>query len=87
MSALLTNAKKTEERAWLNEVSPVPLPQSLKHLATAYKNFFDSRKGKKKGIKVGTPKIKKKTNVGRRLACKEGNRSVDQNIGVENPGL
>jgi len=32
------------------------------HLATAYKNFFDSRKGKRKGVKIGLPKFKKKTN-------------------------
>jgi putative transposase len=38
------------------------LQQSLRHLATAYKNFFDSRKGKRKGVKSGLPKFKKKTN-------------------------
>jgi putative transposase len=38
------------------------LQQSLRHLATAYKNFFDSRKGKRKGVKIGLPKFKKKTN-------------------------
>jgi putative transposase len=62
LSALLTSSKKTEERAWLNEVSSVPLQQSLRHLATAYKNFIDSRKGKRKGGKVGAPKFKKKAN-------------------------
>ena len=34
----------------------------MRHLATAYKNFFDSRKGKRKGVKIGLPKFKKKTN-------------------------
>lgn len=62
LSGLLTASKKTFERSWLNDVSCVPLQQSLRHLATAYKNFFDSRKGSRKGIKVGTPKFKKKTN-------------------------
>jgi putative transposase len=62
LSALLTQVKKTEERAWLNEVSSVPLQQSLRHLATAYKNFFNSCKGKRKGTKVGLPRFKKKTN-------------------------
>ncbi len=38
------------------------MQQSLRHLATAYKNFFDSRKGKRKGVKIGLPKFKKKTN-------------------------
>jgi putative transposase len=62
LSALLTSTKKTESRVWLNEVSSVPLQQSLRHLATAYKNFFDSHNGKRKGGKVGAPKFKKKTN-------------------------
>jgi putative transposase len=62
LSTRLTFSKKTPEREWLNDVSSVPLQQSLRHLATAYKNFFDARKGKRKGPKVGTPKFKKKTN-------------------------
>src|SRR4028118_2188518 len=62
LSALLTGAKKTEERAWLNDVSCVPLQQVLRHLATAYKNFFNSLQKKRKGVKVGAPKFKKKTN-------------------------
>ncbi|MBD1828078.1 transposase [Microcoleus vaginatus GB1-A2] len=62
LSGLLTASKKTQERSWLNNVSCVPLQQSRRHLSVAYKNFFNSRKGKRKGIKVGTPKFKKKTN-------------------------
>jgi putative transposase len=62
LSGLLTSSKNAEERAWLNEVSSVPLQQSLRHLASAYKNFFDARKGKSQGKKVGVPKFKKRTN-------------------------
>jgi len=58
----LTLSKKTEERRWLNDVSSVPLQQSLKQLEVAYKNYFDSLKGKRKGKKVGQPRFKKKTN-------------------------
>jgi len=58
----LTLSKKTEERKWLSDVSSVPLQQSLKQLEVAYKNYFDSRKGKRKGKKVGQPRFKKKTN-------------------------
>ena len=58
----LTLSKKTEERRWLNDVSSVPLQQSLKQLDVAYKNYFDSLKGKRKGKKVGQPRFKKKTN-------------------------
>lgn len=63
LSAMLTQAKKTEARNWLSSVSSVPLQQSLKQLETAYKNHFDSLKGKRKGKKVGQPKFKKKTNA------------------------
>jgi putative transposase len=58
----LTLSKKTEERRWLNDVSSVPLQQSLKQLETAYKNYFHSLKGMRKGKKVGQPRFKKKTN-------------------------
>ncbi|MDJ0647959.1 MAG: transposase [Xenococcaceae cyanobacterium MO_188.B19] len=58
----ITQAKKTEQRAWLSEVSNIPLQQSIIDLGTAYKNFFDSKSGKRKGKKVGYPRFKKKHN-------------------------
>ncbi|WP_326752528.1 transposase [Streptomyces hirsutus] len=39
-SAALTEWKKTEELAFLAEVSSVPLQQALRHLQTAFGNFF-----------------------------------------------
>ena len=57
---VITQAKKTLERQWLSEVSNIPLQQSVADLGVAYKNFFDSLKGKRKGKKVGSPKLKKK---------------------------
>lgn len=63
LSGALTLVKKTEERQWLKDVSSVPLQQSLKNLDTAYKNFFDSCTGKRKGQKVKPPRFKKKTNA------------------------
>ncbi|UUA08667.1 MULTISPECIES: transposase [Streptomyces] len=56
----ITQAKRTEERAWLADVSAVVLQQSLRDLDTAYKNFFDSCKGRRKGRKVGPPRYKSK---------------------------
>jgi putative transposase len=61
LARTLTLSKKTQERRWLSDVSSVPLQQSLKQLETAYKNYFDSLKGKRKGNKVGQPRFKKKT--------------------------
>ncbi|MEV3933166.1 MULTISPECIES: RNA-guided endonuclease TnpB family protein [unclassified Streptomyces] len=42
-SALLTLWKKTEELAYLSEVSSVPLQQALRHLQVAFTNFFGKR--------------------------------------------
>lgn len=42
-SAALTKLKKDPEYAWLNDVSSVPLQQSLRHLQTAFRNFFEKR--------------------------------------------
>ncbi|MEU8870327.1 transposase, partial [Streptomyces javensis] len=42
-SAMLTAWKKTEELAYLNEVSSVPLQQTLRHLQTAFTHFFAQR--------------------------------------------
>ena len=58
----ITQAKKTEERHWLSEVSAIPLQQSIADLGIAYKNFFNSLKGKRKGKKLRSPRFKKKTN-------------------------
>ncbi|MDI1461195.1 RNA-guided endonuclease TnpB family protein [Catellatospora sp. KI3] len=42
-SALLTAWKKTDDLAFLNEVSSVPLQQALRHLQTAFTNFWAKR--------------------------------------------
>ena len=63
---VITQAKKTETREWLSEVSNIPLQQSVADLGVAYKNFFNSLKGKRKGKKLGSPRFKKK--MGRQSA-------------------
>jgi putative transposase len=42
-SAMLTAWKKTNELAYLNDVSSVPLQQTLRHLQVAFTNFFAKR--------------------------------------------
>src|SRR5215207_6306012 len=42
-SAALTAWKRTDELAFLNEVSSVPLQQALRHLHSAYASFFARR--------------------------------------------
>ncbi len=39
---VITQAKNTEERAWLGDVSWVPLQQSVADLDVAFNNFFNS---------------------------------------------
>jgi putative transposase len=58
MSARLTAAKATPERAWLNEVSAVVLQQALDDLNTAYHNYFSSLYGTRKGPKIGSPRFR-----------------------------
>jgi putative transposase len=55
---LITEAKRTVERSWLGEVSAVVLQQSLRDAESAYRNFFASLKGTRKGPKVGAPRFK-----------------------------
>jgi putative transposase len=58
LSARLTAAKATPQRAWLNEVSAVVLQQALADLNTAYRNYFASLKGTRKGPKIGPPRFR-----------------------------
>jgi putative transposase len=60
---LITAAKQTPARAWLAEVSTVPLQQALRDCHAAYKNFFDSRSGKRAGARVGPPRFKKRSHA------------------------
>ena len=64
LSAALTASKRTPERAWLNEVSSVPLQQALQDLETAYRNFFSSVSGKRQGSRVSPPQFRKKSSSG-----------------------
>ncbi len=53
-SNALTKLKKEPEKPWLKQVSSVPLQQGLRHLNTAFQNFFQG--------KAKYPKFKKKAN-------------------------
>ncbi|MGO9188850.1 MAG: RNA-guided endonuclease InsQ/TnpB family protein, partial [Streptosporangiaceae bacterium] len=58
LSARLTAAKASPERAWLGEVSAVVLQQALADLGTAYRNFFASVTGTRKGPKIAAPRFR-----------------------------
>jgi putative transposase len=58
LSARLTAVKATSERAWLNEVSAVVLQQALADLNAAYRNYFASVTGTRRGPKMNNPRFR-----------------------------
>jgi len=58
---LITEAKRTPERAWLAEVSPVPLQQAVRDCDQVYSRFFKWIKGGRVGQKSGRPNFKKRS--------------------------
>lgn len=61
MNYSITELKKQENTAWLSETDSISLQNATEDLSTAYKNFFASIKGKRKGKKMELPRFKKKT--------------------------
>lgn len=57
-SRVITQAKSTSERAWLAEVSSVALVQSVNDSRQAWRNFFASQSSKRRGRKLGRPRMK-----------------------------
>jgi putative transposase len=57
---VITQAKRTLERAWLTEVASVALVQACQDARRAYRNWFDSLTGKRKGRRVGRPRFRTK---------------------------
>ncbi|MCL6734989.1 RNA-guided endonuclease InsQ/TnpB family protein [Streptomyces neyagawaensis] len=75
----ITQAKRTEERAWLADVSAVVLQQSLRDLDTAFKNFFDSHKGGRQGRKTGPPRYKSKKDTRQSIRLTTNAFSLQEN--------
>jgi putative transposase len=57
---VITLAKLTPQRQWLTEVASVPLVQACQDARRAYKNWFSSLSGARKGRKVGHPVPRRK---------------------------
>jgi putative transposase len=57
---VVTQAKRTPERAWLAEVASVALVQACQDARRAYRNWFDSLTGKRRGRRVGRPRFRTK---------------------------
>jgi putative transposase len=57
---VVTLAKTRPERAWLAEIASVALVQACQDARRAYRNWFDSRAGRRKGRRVGRPRFRTK---------------------------
>jgi len=57
---VITQAKRTPERAWLAEVASVALVQACQDARRAYRNWFDSLTGRRRGRSVGRPRFRTK---------------------------
>jgi putative transposase len=55
---VVTLAKTTPARQWLGEVASVVLVQACQDARRAYRNWFDSLSGARKGRKVGHPRFR-----------------------------
>ncbi|MFJ2535766.1 RNA-guided endonuclease InsQ/TnpB family protein [Microbacterium maritypicum] len=56
--AVITDAKRSPERAWLSEVSNVALVQAHNDLLVAFPHFFSSARGTRAGKRVGFPRFR-----------------------------
>src|SRR5271156_6049472 len=57
---VITKAKTTVERCWLTDVPSVALVQAVNDSRRAWRNFFDSRSGKRRRRTIGRPRMKSK---------------------------
>jgi putative transposase len=57
---VVTLAKLTPERAWLSDVASVALVQACQDARQAYRNWFNSMSGKRKGRKIRHPAFRRK---------------------------
>lgn len=57
---VITLAKATPEREWLAEVSSVALVQACNDARRAYRHWFDSLSGQRKGRRIGHPRPRRK---------------------------
>ena len=55
---VITQAKRTAERGWLAEVPSVALVQSVNDSRRAWRNFFGAQAGRRRGRRVGRPRMK-----------------------------
>ena len=57
---VITEAKRSPDRAWLSEVSSVALVQACQDARRAHRNFLDSITGRRAGRRIGSPRFRSK---------------------------
>ena len=79
---VITAAKRTEERGWLAEVPSVALVQSVNDSRRAWRNFFDSAAGKRRGRRVGRPRFKSRKDHRQSFRLTRNGFSIRDNGGL-----
>lgn len=77
---VVTQGRANPDTVWLTEVPSQVLRESVMDAAQAYENFFCSITGKRKGPRMGRPKMRKKTS---RQRATFGAKSFSINGGAE----
>ena len=77
LAGIIPLMKKDSETSWLNNIIASSLQQSLKNLDQSFKNFFNSKNGKRKGRKISFPKFKSKK------TCRASFTIVASKYGIE----
>jgi putative transposase len=76
---VVTLAKRTPERAWLGEVASVVLVQACQDARRAYRNWFDSLSGRRKGRRVGRPRLRSRKDNRQSIRLTRNGFSVRRN--------
>ena len=80
------NENKESLAPWWSDNSKESYSNSCADLATAFKNFFDSRSGKRKGRKSGFPRFKSK-HAKQSFTVTTGAFGVADNVGIKIPKI
>ncbi|MCB1293920.1 MAG: transposase [Gordonia sp.] len=76
---VVTEAKKTPQRVWLGDVASVVLVQVCQDARRAYRNWFDSMSGKRKGRKIGAPRFRSRKDTRQSIRLTRNGFSVRSN--------
>ena len=72
-----TEKEFKQELIWLKEIDSIALQQARIDLIMAYKNFFNSQLGKRKGKKIGFPRFKSKKDNRKTFRTMNVNNNID----------